>query len=40
MPQMRLNPNQMRQLRQGIQASGFKDLPPDDDGFYTGRFPA
>ena len=37
MPQMRLNPNQMRQLRQGLQASGFKDLPPDDDGFYLGR---
>jgi 4-hydroxy-tetrahydrodipicolinate synthase len=40
MPQMRLNPNQMRQLRQGMHASGFPDLPPDDDGFYTGRIPA
>jgi 4-hydroxy-tetrahydrodipicolinate synthase len=39
MPQMRLNPNQMRQLRQGVQASGFTDLPPDDDGFYRGRLP-
>jgi len=37
MPQMRLNPNQMRQLRQGALASGFKDLPPDDGGFYLGR---
>jgi 4-hydroxy-tetrahydrodipicolinate synthase len=39
MPTMRLNPNQMRQLRQGLQASGF-DLPPDDSGFYVGRNPA
>ena len=36
MPQMRLNPGQMRALRQGLQASGF-ELPPDDDGFYLGR---
>ena len=38
MPQMRLNPGQMRALRQGMQQSGF-ELPPDDEGFYTGRFP-
>jgi dihydrodipicolinate synthase/N-acetylneuraminate lyase len=40
MPQMRLNPNQMRALRQGMVASGFKDLPADDSGFYAGRNPA
>jgi dihydrodipicolinate synthase/N-acetylneuraminate lyase len=39
MPTMRLNPNQMRQLRQGLQASGF-DLPADDSEFYVGRNPA
>jgi dihydrodipicolinate synthase/N-acetylneuraminate lyase len=39
MPQMRLLPNQMRALRQGMQASGY-ELPPDDDGFYLGRYPA
>jgi 4-hydroxy-tetrahydrodipicolinate synthase len=38
MPQMRLNPNQMRQLRMGLTASGFK-LPETDDGFLEGRFP-
>ena len=38
MPQMRLNPNQMRALRTGLAASGF-DLPASDDGFYAGRFP-
>lgn len=37
MPQMRLNPNQMRQLRMGIANSGFK-LPENDDGFLEGRF--
>lgn len=37
MPQMRLNPNQMRQLRMGLTASGFK-LPENDDGFIEGRF--
>ena len=36
MPQMRLNPGQMKSLRAGVAASGF-DLPPDDTGFYTGR---
>lgn len=36
MPQMRLNPNQMKALRQGLQGSGF-ELPRDDEGFYTGR---
>lgn len=39
MPQMRLNPGQMRALRQGLQGSGF-ELPKDDDGFYGGRIPA
>lgn len=39
MPQMRLNGGQMRQLRQGLQASGF-ELPKDDEGFYAGRVPA
>jgi dihydrodipicolinate synthase/N-acetylneuraminate lyase len=38
MPQMRLNPNQMRALRAGLQASGF-DLPANDDAFYQGLFP-
>ncbi len=38
MPQMRLNPNQMRALRAGLQASGF-ELPASDDGFHEGRFP-
>jgi hypothetical protein len=38
MPQMRLNPNQMRTLRTSLAQSGFK-LPESDDGFYTGRFP-
>jgi dihydrodipicolinate synthase/N-acetylneuraminate lyase len=38
MPQMRLIPGQLRQLRAGFQSSGF-DLPENDDGFYTGRFP-
>ncbi|MDH7795192.1 MULTISPECIES: dihydrodipicolinate synthase family protein [unclassified Beijerinckia] len=38
MPQMRLNPNQMRGLRAGLQASNF-DLPASDDGFYPGLFP-
>lgn len=36
MPQMRLKPQQMKALRAGAQASGF-ELPPDDDGFFTGR---
>lgn len=36
MPQMRLQPGQMRALRAGLAASGF-DLPADDDGFYHGR---
>ena len=36
MPQMRLQPGQMRVLRNGLAASGF-DLPPDDDGFFAGR---
>jgi dihydrodipicolinate synthase/N-acetylneuraminate lyase len=38
MPQMRLNPGQMRALRTGLQQSGF-ELPANDDEFYTGRFP-
>jgi 4-hydroxy-tetrahydrodipicolinate synthase len=38
MPQMRLAPNQMRQLRMGLANSGF-ELPATDDGFYEGRFP-
>jgi len=38
MPQMRLNPGQMRALKQGLQASGF-EVPASDDEFYTGRFP-
>ncbi len=39
MPQMRLLPNQMKALRAGLAASGY-DLPADDEGFYSGRFPA
>lgn len=39
MPQMRLNPNQMRALRNGVEASGF-DVEPDDSGFLLGRHPA
>ncbi|MGH9025295.1 MAG: dihydrodipicolinate synthase family protein [Acidimicrobiia bacterium] len=35
MPQMRLNPGQMRALRQGVAASGF-EVPADDVGFYEG----
>jgi len=38
MPQMRLNPNQMRALRAGLAASNF-ELPSNDDAFYDGRFP-
>jgi 4-hydroxy-tetrahydrodipicolinate synthase len=38
MPQMRLNPNQMRALRTGLAQSKF-DLPENDDAFYAGRFP-
>lgn len=38
MPQMRLNPNQMRGLRAGCANSGF-DLPPDDAAFHAGRNP-
>jgi len=36
MPQMRLNPGQMKSLRGGLAASGF-DLPADDAEFYAGR---
>jgi 4-hydroxy-tetrahydrodipicolinate synthase len=36
MPQMRLQPNQMRSLRQAATASGYS-LPEDDTGFYVGR---
>ncbi|MBV9799301.1 MAG: dihydrodipicolinate synthase family protein [Solirubrobacterales bacterium] len=36
MPQMRLNPGQMKALRAGAAASGF-ELPPDDTEFYRGR---
>ena len=36
MPQMRLNPGQMKSLRAGLAASGFS-LPETDDGFYSGR---
>ena len=39
MPQMRLNPGQMKALRAGLAASGF-ELPVDDVGFYEGRLPA
>ena len=38
MPQMRLAPNQMRQLRVGLASSGFQ-LPESDDGFFEGRIP-
>ena len=38
MPQMRLNPGQMRALRTGLAGSGFK-LPESDDGYLEGRFP-
>ncbi|MBS1885594.1 MAG: dihydrodipicolinate synthase family protein [Actinobacteria bacterium] len=37
MPQMRLNPGQMKGLRAGIEASGFAVADKDDSGFYTGR---
>lgn len=36
MPQMRLNPGQMKSLRAGLAASGF-DLPASDEDFYAGR---
>jgi dihydrodipicolinate synthase/N-acetylneuraminate lyase len=36
MPQMRLQPGQMKSLRAGLTASGF-ELPESDDGFYGGR---
>ena len=36
MPQMRLQPAQMRSLRAGLAAAGF-ELPADDDEFYAGR---
>jgi 4-hydroxy-tetrahydrodipicolinate synthase len=36
MPQMRLNPGQMKALRGGLAASGF-ELPADDSEFYSGR---
>ncbi len=36
MPQMRLNPGQMKSLRAGLEASGF-DVPADDEEFYRGR---
>ena len=36
MPQMRLNPGQMRALRAGVVASGF-DVPQSDETFYAGR---
>jgi 4-hydroxy-tetrahydrodipicolinate synthase len=36
MPQMRINPGQMKALRAGLAASGF-DLPADDAEFYAGR---
>lgn len=39
MPQMRLQPKTMAQLRGGLAASGY-DLPADDGDFVTGRFPA
>lgn len=38
MPQMRLNPSQMRMLRAGVEASGYS-VPSDDSGFYAGRIP-
>jgi len=39
MPQMRLNPGQMKNLRQGLAASGIENLPADDDDFFVGRIP-
>jgi 4-hydroxy-tetrahydrodipicolinate synthase len=36
MPQMRLNPGQMKALRAGAVASGF-EVPENDDEFYAGR---
>jgi 4-hydroxy-tetrahydrodipicolinate synthase len=36
MPQMRLQPGQMKALRAGIEAAGF-DVPADDADFYAGR---
>lgn len=36
MPQMRLQPKQMAQLRAAAVASGY-DIPDDDEGFYLGR---
>jgi len=36
MPQMRLNPGQMRALRAGAVSSGF-DVPEGDESFYAGR---
>jgi dihydrodipicolinate synthase/N-acetylneuraminate lyase len=39
MPQMRLQPGQMKGLRAGMAASGF-DLPKDDSEFYVGRVAA
>jgi 4-hydroxy-tetrahydrodipicolinate synthase len=39
MPQMRLNPGQMKALRAGAVASGF-EIPGEDADFYAGRFPA
>jgi len=39
MPQMRLQPGQMKQLRGGLAASGY-DLPADDTDFYASRNPS
>lgn len=39
MPQMRLQPAQMKRLRAGIVAAGF-EVPPTDDEFIDGRNPA
>ena len=39
MPQMRLQPGQMKALRAGAVASGF-EVPEDVSGFYAGRHPA
>jgi 4-hydroxy-tetrahydrodipicolinate synthase len=36
MPQMRLNPGQMKSLRGGLVAAGF-EVPADDSAFYAGR---
>jgi 4-hydroxy-tetrahydrodipicolinate synthase len=36
MPQMRLQPGQMKSLRAGLTAAGF-EVPDDDAGFYAGR---